>query len=403
MCLCLRLVSLAVRGQDTKTTRRVPLQAEVTHDGLSEKESKAWEIGLGGSLINWSRVSVTGFRSTPDNYFYNLKANHLMGGANLYIARELNRWFYLDLQGSVGLTKNNNRTAGDDRKRDLLYMGGLGLQFRFTPLLRSQWVEPYLRVGVNYLHKDFASVYGGNFEDDPTGQAYWESSDIWNPDGRSSDKNSFVPLSFGAGVKAWLSNSFGLGLQGEYLLPVQKGLPHFVQVSASVIWRIGGKSKHAAPVVRYVEIEKPVERIVERVVEKKVEVPAIIDTMACDLLENIHFEFDRDVITATSERTLDRLAELLKSYPDSRFLITGYTDAKGSDSYNLTLSARRAEKVHAALIGRGVPARMIKWRGVGKRAAIISATAADNIREGDRKVLLERVTNMDYWNALDSK
>ena len=375
MCLSLLLVSLAVRGQDTKTTRRVPLQAEVTHDGLSEKESKAWEIGLGGSLINWSRVSVTGFRSTPDNYFYNLKANHLMGGANLYIARELNRWFYLDLQGSVGLTKNNNRTAGDDRKRDLLYMGGLGLQFRFTPLLRSQWVEPYLRVGVNYLHKDFASVYGGNFEDDPTGQAYWESSDIWNPDGRSSDKNSFV----------------------------QKGLPHFVQVSASVIWRIGGKSKHAAPVVRYVEIEKPVERIVERVVEKKVEVPAIIDTMACDLLENIHFEFDRDVITATSERTLDRLAELLKSYPDSRFLITGYTDAKGSDSYNLTLSARRAEKVHAALIGRGVPARMIKWRGVGKRAAIISATAADNIREGDRKVLLERVTNMDYWNALDSK
>ena len=76
MCLSLLLVSLAVRGQDTKTTRRVPLQAEVTHDGLSEKESKAWEIGLGGSLINWSRVSVTGFRSTPDNYFYNLKANH---------------------------------------------------------------------------------------------------------------------------------------------------------------------------------------------------------------------------------------------------------------------------------------------------------------------------------------
>lgn len=52
MSLSLLLVSLAVRGQDTKTTRRVPLQAEVTHYGLSEKESKAWEIGLGGSLIN---------------------------------------------------------------------------------------------------------------------------------------------------------------------------------------------------------------------------------------------------------------------------------------------------------------------------------------------------------------
>ncbi len=37
----------------------------------------------------------------------------------------------------------------------------------FTPLFESQWVEPYLRVGVNYLHKNFASAYGGNFVDDP--------------------------------------------------------------------------------------------------------------------------------------------------------------------------------------------------------------------------------------------
>lgn len=69
------------------------------------QDKKAWEIGAGGSLINWSRVSVTGFQSTPDNYMYNLKANHLMGGANLYVARELNRWFYLDLQGTVGVAK----------------------------------------------------------------------------------------------------------------------------------------------------------------------------------------------------------------------------------------------------------------------------------------------------------
>ena len=69
-------------------------------------------------MINWSRVSVTGFQSTPDNYMYNLKANHLMGGANLYVARELNRWFYLDLQGTVGVAKNKNRIAGNDRKHD---------------------------------------------------------------------------------------------------------------------------------------------------------------------------------------------------------------------------------------------------------------------------------------------
>ena len=404
--LSLLPVSLVARGQDTETTRRAPSQEEVTiHDGQQEKASKAWEIGVGGSLINWNRVAITGFRSTPENYFYNLKANHLMGGANLYVARELNRWFYLDLQGTVGVTRNNNRTTESGRKHDWLYMGGLGLQFRFTPLFKSKWVEPYLRVGVNYLHKDFTSVYGGNFVDDPTGEARWESFDTWNPDGRSSDKNSFVPLSFGAGVKAWLSNSFGLGLQGEYLLPVQKDLPRFVQISASVIWRIGGKNKHGAPAIRYVEVEKPVEveRIVERIVEKKRDVPAIVDTVACDLLENIHFEFDKDVITPASYKILDRLAALLKSYPDSHFLVTGYTDARGSAQYNLRLSERRAKAVYKALLERGVPGHMLKWRGVGNRATQISPAAADNIREGDRKVLLERITNMEYWKALEKK
>lgn len=400
--LSLLPVSLVARGQDTETTRRAPSQEEVTiHDGQQEKASKAWEIGVGGSLINWNRVAITGFRSTPENYFYNLKANHLMGGANLYVARELNRWFYLDLQGTVGVT-SNNRTTGSGRKHDWLYMGGLGLQFRFTPLFKSKWVEPYLRVGVNYLHKDFTSVYGGNFVDDPTGEARWESFDTWNHDGRSSDKNSFIPLSFGAGVKAWLSNSFGLGLQGEYLLPVQKSLPHFVQISASVIWRIGGKNKHTPPVVRYVEVEKPVEveRIVERVVERKEKVPVMVDTVFCDLLENIHFEFDKDVITLVSHKILDRLAALLKNYPDSHFLITGYTDARGSAQYNLRLSERRAKAVYKALLERGVPSHMLKWRGFGNRAALVPPVAADNIREGDRKILLEKVTNMEYWKVL---
>ena len=84
--LSLLPVSLVARGQDTETTRRAPSQEEVTiHDGQQEKASKAWEIGVGGSLINWNRVAITGFRSTPENYFYNLKANHLMGGANLYV------------------------------------------------------------------------------------------------------------------------------------------------------------------------------------------------------------------------------------------------------------------------------------------------------------------------------
>ena len=104
--------------------------------------------------------------------------------------------------------------------------------------------------------------------------------------------------------------------------------------------------------------------------------------------------------TAASEKTLDRLAGLLKSYPDARFLITGYTDARGSSAYNTDLSNRRSKRVYEALLERGVPAAMLKWHGIGKRASIIPVAAGNSVREGDRKVLLERITNMKYWEAL---
>ena len=57
-------------------------------------------------------------------------------------------------------------------------------------------------------------------------------------------------------------------------------------------------------------------------------------------------------------------------------------------------------KQYEALLERGVPAAMLKWHGIGKRASIIPVAAGNSVREGDRKVLLERITNMKYWEAL---
>ncbi len=57
---------------------------------------------------------------------------------------------------------------------------------------------------------------------------------------------------------------------------------------------------------------------------------------------------------------LDRLARVLVQYPDTVIYIAGHTDSTGSESYNLTLSQRRAEAVRQLLIQRGVsPSRII--------------------------------------------
>ncbi|WP_019207784.1 OmpA family protein [Phocaeicola abscessus] len=362
------------------------------------KPKRAWEIGVGGTMINWDRISVTGFRSTPEQYLYHLKVKHLLGGANLYLARELNRWFYLDLQGTIGFAGKEEGTANEKDKNNYTLMGGLGLQFRLSPLFKSKYVEPYLRVGGNVLHKNFLTTGTGVFYNDPTGQAGWISDDVWNKRGYSHDKKTCFPVSLGAGVNAWLNNSVGVGLQGEYLTPFKKNLPRFAQITMRVIWRIGGHDKRPTPVVRYVEIEKPVDRIVEKIVEKEMLVPA--ETQLCELFNNVNFEFDKDVLTAESKTILEQAAQMLKTRSDARFLITGYTDARGSDAYNLDLSRRRAKVVVDELVKNGVPTEMLKSRGVGKRIAAMPASETNGARLGDRKTTIERVLQMEYWNKL---
>ena len=46
--------------------------------------TKAWEIGVGGALINWDRVTFSDFRQVDGNYLYRMNIDHLFGGIQLY-------------------------------------------------------------------------------------------------------------------------------------------------------------------------------------------------------------------------------------------------------------------------------------------------------------------------------
>ncbi len=360
----------------------------------SEPVKKAWEIGAGATLINWNRVALTDLKSTDKGYDYNLDINHVIAGPQLYVAREILPWLYLDLQGSLGIERNKLTD-----ETNLLGLAGLGAQFRLTPLLNSKYIEPYFRVGLNYMYKNFSSLSSGTFDPDAVkGNASWTSKDTWNPNGNDADKTHAFPVALGLGVNAWMSNSWGLGLQGDYLMQTQEGMANFAQVSLRVMYRIGGADKRPKPVVEYVE--RVVEVPVEKIVEKEVIVEKFNDDLIYDLLRNVTFEFDRYVLTPSSEEILDKLANVLKRYEGKHFLLTGLTDARGSDAYNYVLSRRRAKTVKEALIKRGVPATSLKARGGGKRIAALPKRASNQARQGDRKVIIEIIYNDAYWNAL---
>ena len=60
----------------------------------------------------------------------------------------------------------------------------------------------------------------------------------------------------------------------------------------------------------------------------------------------------------------------------------------------------RARAVLDALKAKGVPEEMLLVRGFGKRDAILPDKADNNLRRGDRKVVIERVTWKPLWDYL---
>lgn len=60
---------------------------------------------------------------------------------------------------------------------------------------------------------------------------------------------------------------------------------------------------------------------------------------------DVLFDFDKAEIKPTATPDLEKLAQVVKQYTKSLVVINGYTDAKGDDAYNLSLSQRRAQAI----------------------------------------------------------
>lgn len=382
-----------------------------------QEAHKRWEFGLYGSAANLTRTVVSDFHQTPGgDYVFSIDEKNVHGGTGLYVARELNPWLYLDVQGTLGLARYYD--SGKE-KQGCSILAGPGLQFR--PFVKSQWVQPFFRVGINYYAKTFTTSYFGQFDNDPTREGIWKAEDAWNK-GLTVDRSRFAPVSLGCGVTGWLSSAVGVRLECQYLAPLSGLGVNFLQSSAGLVFCIGGQDRRKAVSDSYV-LSHPADydsfyagRIPAEVIEKEVvretvrEVPVThcleneretkLKGEISELMENVNFEYDRSEITGDSEYLLDQIADILLDYPQARFLVAGHTDARGSDDYNEALSLARARAVVRALVSRGVPEDSLCARGFGKKMAVVSENESDEARRGDRKVVMERVTDDFLWNCL---
>ncbi len=90
------------------------------------------------------------------------------------------------------------------------------------------------------------------------------------------------------------------------------------------------------------------------------------------ILEGVKFASGKTEFTPGSEAKLDELYESLRAYPEIKIEIQGYTDSRGSESVNKTLSQRRADTVVNYLIRKGIASYRLKAVGYGEKNPITS-------------------------------
>jgi peptidoglycan-associated lipoprotein len=70
--------------------------------------------------------------------------------------------------------------------------------------------------------------------------------------------------------------------------------------------------------------------------------------------EDIHFDFDKYVLTPQAMMILDEKVAYLREHPEVRVLVEGHCDDRGSNEYNLALGDRRANSAKNYLVKSGV-------------------------------------------------
>ena len=125
-------------------------------------------------------------------------------------------------------------------------------------------------------------------------------------------------------------------------------------------------------ILKYPEVE-----VTENPSNTKAALPIAVGSTI--VLKDIYFEFDKNTLLQQSYKELVRLIDLLRENPKMKIEIQGHTDNQGSASYNQRLSEQRAKAVVDYLVGHGIEAKRLSYKGYGKESPI-----ADNATEEGR-------------------
>jgi len=121
----------------------------------------------------------------------------------------------------------------------------------------------------------------------------------------------------------------------------------------------------------------------------------IVNHYGCPIITTLRFNFDfnKAEVKKIYYPQIRKLAKTLKTNPNLKIEIDGYTDNIGSEKYNLKLSKKRAEAVKNILVKiYKINPKRIVVKGYGKKYPLVPNTTSTN-RALNRRVEIIDITN----------
>ncbi len=110
-----------------------------------------------------------------------------------------------------------------------------------------------------------------------------------------------------------------------------------------------------------------------------------LDVLTVTFKSDYLFAVNSSTLLPGAYDELERVSKVLQQYPETTIRISGHTDSTGSESYNQTLSERRANAVKNTLVGMGVNPARLTTIGYGESKPVAS-NSTEAGRQQNRRV-----------------
>ena len=110
-----------------------------------------------------------------------------------------------------------------------------------------------------------------------------------------------------------------------------------------------------------------------------------MEVLSLTLEGDVSFEANSAALKPVALDEINRVAVVLKQYPQSTILVAGHTDSIGAEDKNQELSERRAESVKSALVGQGIARMRVTTVGYGEAKSIATNDTPEG-RQLNRRV-----------------